>query len=292
MTSHRKVFITGASSLLLREVINLIDLQSFEVTGLTRSETSFLPEGVLRCVGDILEPNTYRSQIKSSDIIIHGAALTHSKDASRYFDVNVQGTEKVLSQIPDGSSPTIVFISSRTAGLNSGAYGRSKIEAENTVKKTAKNWLILRPSEVFGGPKLEGIDSMIKSSLQGGLVPCPVGEKSKMFPIHVTDVGRAIHSSVFENTDLNQIKHINGIKGYTYKELLQLISAITGNKIIPLPVPKVALQLAAKISSILHISVGFVPDQVERLYSKKEHDSEVDYQTVSLEDYINELVLR
>ena len=270
-------------------MINLIDLKSFEVTGLTRSETSFLPEGVLRCVGDILEPKTYKSQIESSDIIIHGAALTHSKDVSRYFDVNVEGTEKVLSQIPEGSNPTVVFISSRVAGLNSGAYGRSKIEAEKRVKDTAKKWLILRPSEVFGGSKLEGIDSMIKSSLQGGLVPCPVGEKSKMFPIHVTDVAKTIYGSVFENADINRIRHINGQIGYTYKELLQLISAVTGNKIIPLPVPQVALRIVAKTSSILPMSVGFVPDQVERLYSKKGHDSEVDYQTVSLEDYINEL---
>jgi len=290
MIKKQQVFITGASSVLLTEVINLIDFAKFEVIGLTRSASSPLPQGLVRCVGDLLDPDTYRVHARSSDIIIHGAALTHSQTPHPYIEVNVGGTTELLNQIPTNRAPLFVFISSRVAGEKSGAYGESKQEAETSVRQSAKNWLILRPSEVFGGSKNEGVDGTIQSALGGGIIPCPIGVQSKMYPIHVKDVAKSIYQSVFENGEQGLVKHVNGRTGYTYKELLQSVESATGKVIVPFPIPKIVMKLAAIVSSTLNISVGFVPDQVERLYSKKEHDSDVDYQTISLEEYLMGLV--
>jgi nucleoside-diphosphate-sugar epimerase len=290
MTSKQKVFVTGASSLLLREVIGLIDLEKTDVVGLTRTDNTALPEGVVRCIGDILEPSTYRDQVVSADIILHGAALTHSQNEDSYFKINVDGTQELLSQIPETRNPLFVLISSRVAGEKSGAYGISKLKAESCVMKRGKKWLILRPSEVFGGSKNEGIDGTIVSALKGGLVPCPLGVPSKMYPIHVKDLGRAIFKVVFVEPAYGRVKYINGQKGFSYKELLGTISSVSGNRIFQVPIHRLILKLAALVSSNLNIPVGFVPDQVDRLYSKKHQDTDVEYQTISLEIYLIGLV--
>lgn len=289
MQHKQKVFITGASSQLLQYVVALMSNETYEIVGLTRSSQPPQHNKIRWCTGDLGNPESYVKELADSDMIIHGAALTHSHDGGEYFRVNVEGTRTLLHTIPSNKNPLVVFISSRVAGLKSGAYGQSKLQAEELVQNSVKRWVILRPSEVFGGTKNEGIDSTIASALAGGIKPCPVGVPSKMYPLHVKDAARAIYETSFISPTENTIHYVNGLVGYSYKELLKAIESVTGNTIYPLPIPKMVLDAVAVLTSILKINVGIVPDQVKRLYSDKEHDPSAIYITEGLIDYLKRL---
>lgn len=290
MQQKQKVFITGASSHLLQQVVALLSVEEYEIIGLTRSEEQQQHHHKIRwCTADLHDQEKYAHELTDSDIIIHGAALTHSQNARDYFRVNVEGTRMLLNSIPPSSNPLVIFISSRVAGPASGAYGRSKLQAEELVQNGVRRWIILRPSEVFGGTKNEGIDSTIASALDGGIKPCPVGIPSRMYPLHVKDAARAIHQLGFINPTENTVRYVNGAVGYNYKELLKTIEGVTGNTIYPLPIPKMVLEAVAVLASLFKIEVGIVPDQVKRLYSEKKHDSDITYQTISLDTYIKGL---
>ena len=57
-------------------------------------------------------------------------------------------------------------LSSNTANSENGAYANSKQLAEKHLQKTLNNWQFFRISEIFGGPKNEGIEKLIKTVLK------------------------------------------------------------------------------------------------------------------------------
>lgn len=285
LAEKQTVFVTGASSALLQEVIKQIATTEFEVVGLTRSAPNSKSEGIRWVEADLFEPDKYSQELNKADVVIHAAALTHSTDSSEYQRVNFEGTKVLLKQLRSNRAQLVVLISSRVAGNDSGSYGLSKLLAENEVKSSTTNWLIIRPAEVFGGSKREGIDSTIISALSKRIQPCPVGLRSKLFPIHRSDAAKAIYKAIFEGQSTNRTVYINGPQGYTYYELLKQIRIVTGKPLTILPVPYPVLAIIATVSALTGINFGFVPDQVKRLYSEKEIGQATET-TISLEEYI------
>jgi NADH dehydrogenase len=285
ITGRKRVFITGASSTLLQEVIQHIPTDGFEVVGLTRNAVPTKVSNTRWVLADLFEPEKYAHELNSADIIIHGAALTHSRNDSEYYRVNVEGFKTLLSQVEDKHRPLFVLISSRVAGPDSGAYGKSKLLAEKLLEETISNWLILRPAEVFGGSKNEGIDSTVHSAMSKRIQPCPIGLRSKLYPIHRSDAAKAVYKAIFEDNVRNQIIYINGSSGYSFLEIIRLVEKVVGRRVTIVPLPHYVLAAAAFISAITGLNFGFVPDQVSRLYSKKEHGPGAET-TLALEEYI------
>ncbi len=288
MATLKHVFITGASSELMQKVVDEIDRTRFTIACLSRDQNRVSGAGIKWVFGDINQPENYSEEVEKADIILHAAAITHSKRQQPYYEVNVNGTKALIGAIPKGKTPLFVFISSRVAGERSGAYGVSKLRAEEEVRKLER-WLIIRPSEVFGGSKSEGIEKTIHSAIRGGLQLCPTGVDSKMFPIHLTDTARAIFETTFKDEVENQTIILNGREGYSFKELLRLVESISGNEITIIPIPKLALNLVGIMASILPLEIGFVPDQVPRLYSKKPHGKGTEG-ILTIEEYVKSLM--
>ncbi|MFT4594934.1 MAG: nucleoside-diphosphate-sugar epimerase [Bacteroidia bacterium] len=288
MENRKHVFITGASSELMRQVLSRLDSETYLVTGLTRLKNQ-TESGLVKWVfGDINQPDTYKAELSKADVVIHAAALTHSKKQDAYFKVNVEGTKALINALPEGGNPKFVFISSRVAGEKSGAYGITKLRAEEEVKKLT-DWIIIRPSEVYGGTKTEGIEKTIHEAINGGVQLCPVGVESKMYPIHITDTVNVIFEAAFGSTTGNRTITLNGPHGYSFKELLTLIERVSGKKMTVIPIPKWFLGLVGFASKWIPMDIGFVPDQVDRLYSVKSHN-EATTASIDLENYIRGIV--
>lgn len=285
----KRVFVTGASSELLLQALSKFPQSEYEIIALSRKKRKDF--GNIKWVkGDLSDNSSYVKYLYGIDIVIHGAAITHTQDQDKYFEINVDGTRSLIrASVGISDNLRFVLISSRTATEESGAYGKSKLRAEEIVKEQTKNWLIIRPSEVFGGSKAEGIDGLIQSSLSGGIVPCPVGLPSKMFPIHSSDASEAIAKAILNTPEDNRIVYVNGPKAYTFKDLLDVIQNETGNKIIPLPIPKIVMKVAAYSSNTFGLNLGFVPDQVDRLYSRKKQ-GEPSNTTITINQYLKSLI--
>jgi nucleoside-diphosphate-sugar epimerase len=83
--------------------------------------------------------------------VIHGAALGPGPDRrdEELFAVNAEGTRRLLDCCAQSGVRRFVHVSSM--GVKSAsAYGRSKLAAEDHVKRSPLEWLILRPAQVFG----------------------------------------------------------------------------------------------------------------------------------------------
>src|SRR5437763_334296 len=69
------------------------------------------------------------------DLVIHFAGLTHASDENQYWKVNLEGTVRLAKVTRENGCRRFVYISTRCATHGSGAYGESKLAAEQELQK-------------------------------------------------------------------------------------------------------------------------------------------------------------
>lgn len=287
MNSKKKVFITGASSELMLKVISIINKEEYQIFTLSRKKSDINEDGIQNIEGNIQNIQLFKKHLESCDILIHAAAITHSFNSKKYYDINLNATKELVDIAVELKVKKFIFISSRAAGLESGAYGKSKFLAEEYIKQKISNRLILRPSEIYGGNKKEGIQKLFSDINTKQFIICPLNVP-KLYPIYIDDAAQFIYNYTFIENPENKIITINGNKGYTYNELIKLISDIFHKKRIIIPIPKFIFMSMKIILKIFQINIGIVPDQIDRLYSKKEINI-TNKKTVDIKKYLKEI---
>lgn len=285
---HR-LLITGASSDLLSRFIALIDPEEYTIRAISRDSRNRSGSRHEWLIGDISDADFVHNAMKGIDVVIHGAAVTHGSKRE-YIEVNVHGTKTLVDEAMQAEVERFVFISSRVAGECSGAYGYSKFTAEQYVRKNVEKWLIIRPAEIFGGTNTEGINRFIRQVASNSIVMCPTGLTSPLRPLHIDDAAQLIFTSIFRSQQENSIVYINGDTDFSLMSLAKSVSSIIGSKPMILPVPSWLLIPLGLLLEKIPLNFGFAPDQVTRLYSKKDYDPEIKHRFKSIQESVQEIL--
>ena|SRR6185295_4841684 len=202
------------------------------------------------------------------DIVIHCAAITHAVDERRYWPINVEATTRLAAAVRAEGCRNFVFISTRCATADAGAYGASKLAAEQELQKFDwESLLIIRPAEIYGANSREGIDEMIATAGKWRVVPAFFGDSHVRFaPLYIDDFGRLATELILREREGVNIEHLCGPEDLTGGALALRISRYCGALPVPLWWPLVAVSIKA-----LH-RFGFSkvkPDQLKRLVAEK-----------------------
>ena len=135
---------------LIRKGSDLSNLS--HLTGLKTVDIDYSSlESIKQCFNDLPQ----------QDLLVHNAGLTKSYTMDKYYKVNVQLTERLCLALKESNQfktkqIKFAYISSMAAigpKLQNGPvsnYGRSKEMAESIVKKSGINYLIFRPTGIYG----------------------------------------------------------------------------------------------------------------------------------------------
>jgi len=202
------------------------------------------------------------------DMVIHFAGVTHASDEQQYWNVNLQGTVRLAEATRTNGCRRFVYISTRCATQGSGAYGESKLAAEQELQKFEwESLLIIRPAEIYGGGGSEGIDRMLALARKWRIIPALFGHANLLFaPMHVDDFSRVVAELIQQHCDGVRIENVCGPEDLSGMVLEYRIGK--RYRAVPLPLwwPAVAFGLKA-----LH-KRGFEivkPDQLTRLTGDK-----------------------
>ncbi|WP_408957979.1 NAD-dependent epimerase/dehydratase family protein [Natrinema sp. 74] len=197
MTETRTAAVTGATGFLGSRLCDRLLADDWEVRGLSRptSDRGDL-EGVDWYVGDLFAGETLRELVDGADAIFHLAGIgLWSAGPETVWDVNRDGTERVLEACRDADVGRVVFTS--TSGTRRprgnaafadetdvaepiGAYQASKAEAEDLVDRYAEtdgDAVTVHPTSIFGPGDEEftaqllamGVEPTMPAHLPGGL---------------------------------------------------------------------------------------------------------------------------
>jgi UDP-glucose 4-epimerase len=128
-----RVLVTGAAGFLGYAVAALLVEQGHQVTGLTRSGASALPNGVQRLEGDLRTPETLPRTVAEVDAVCHLAGLTKVRksrtDPLDYWRTNVGGTLTILDRLASARARRLVLASTCTVYSDQAAQPISETAA-------------------------------------------------------------------------------------------------------------------------------------------------------------------
>ena len=262
------LLVTGASSemgsALLRQLLNNSDLKI----------RAMVHRSLVNVSGCEIRPGNLKNKgllvraLSGVDTVVHMAALTKSTRESDYFEVNVSGTKNLIDACLESGVKKIIYISSAAASLHGGGYSRSKLEAEQSIKKSGMKWLILRPSEVYGQRAGDSINRLIRWIQRYIFVPVLGTGTCKLSPVFIDDVVSAIAVSIFNKELESETIVLAGPEELTYDDLVDRVAAYFGVKRFKLHLPAGLIRLGITVMPKLGMNI-LVPDQISRLLCDK-----------------------
>ena len=202
------------------------------------------------------------------DEVIHFAGATHASDEQQYWNVNLQGTVRLAEAARANGCRRFVYISTRCATRGSGAYGESKLAAEQKLQKFDwESLLIIRPAEIYGSESNEGIDRMLAVARKWRIIPALFGHSNLLFaPMHVDDFTRLASELIQQQRGGVRIENMCGPEDLNGIELAHRIGK--RYRAVPLPVWWPAAALGLKALDQLGFEI-VKPDQLTRLIGEK-----------------------
>lgn len=196
-----RLFITGASGYVGRQVVATASAAALPMALLVRAPASLPPElraavdqgGVEIISGELCDAAPWQARVQPGDVVLHLAAATGKATAREHTRINVEGTRSLAQAAAAGGAAHFVLVSSiatRFPDQTHYPYAHAKSEAERCVREGPLPFTIVRPTLVVGpnAPVLQGF------ALLAGLPITPVfgdGQR-RIQPIDVNDLAAAL----------------------------------------------------------------------------------------------------
>ena len=266
-----RVFVTGASSGIGKRIVTALLLERHTVTCLSRQRDLLIEKAVV-IQGDLQDPTSFSKYLENIDLVIHGAAITHTDNTKLYFKINFEATKGLVRLAEHHHVKRFVYISTRAIGPKGGAYAASKFRAEECVKSSRLSWVIFRPAEVYGTKKEEGIDALINLVLTNKIIPIIGRGQYKFAPVFVDDVVKAALNLIQRNEIVKKTYTICGPESFTLNEFVSVLCQVYSLNRVRLYVPVFLVKMAVSLKHILPLPVPVTRDQIDRLQLYKNSD--------------------
>ena len=198
-----RILVTGASSPIAARVVKrLLMDSSADVWCAQHKREVNIKDSRVRIVDLDLETTEGLDSVDVPfDLVVHFAGVTHTSDEQQYWRVNLEGTMRLATLVRKNGGGRFVFVSTRCATPDSGAYGESKLAAETRLKQLEwTSLLIIRPAEVYGVDGQEGIDRLLRLARRWHVAPAFWGNTGIRFsPIHVDDFSALVASEIIHH---------------------------------------------------------------------------------------------
>ncbi|MFH1662275.1 MAG: NAD-dependent epimerase/dehydratase family protein [Candidatus Falkowbacteria bacterium] len=265
-----KILITGGSGKIGKKLINkLLEFNNYNIKVLSRNNNKNY-NNIKLVVGDLLYIDSLQNALKEVNLVIHLAGLTHTNNYNLYYKINTIGTENLVKACENSDVKKIIYISSRTASNNGGAYAKSKLLAEEKIKNSSLDWVILSLSEVYGAGEDEFISKLINIIKKSYFTPIIGDGNYLLSPVHVDDVISCIINAI-NNGIINKKYIIAGSEEFTLNEIVDYVIKNLKVTRIKIHIPIILIKLIAFIFYLLKINF-ITRDQIPRLICKKPSD--------------------
>jgi uncharacterized protein YbjT (DUF2867 family) len=245
------VLVVGGSGFIGTNLSEELVDRGHDVTVLSRApESEDLPASVDTVRGDVTAYDSIEGAFEDQDAVVYLVALSplfQPKGGNeKHFEIHTEGARHVVQAAEEHGVDRLVHVSALGADPDGPtAYIRAKGQAEDIVTASELEWVIFRPSVVFG----EGGEfvSFTKKLTPPGLAPLPGGGRKTNFqPIWVDDLVPMLADAVEDEEHVGETYEIGGPEVLTLREIAKMVR---GSVILPVPMglAGVGLKIAGSI---------------------------------------------
>jgi nucleoside-diphosphate-sugar epimerase len=202
-------------------------------------------DGVTWIAGALDDPSALDQLVAGADAVVHVAGVVNAPDRAGFAAGNIDGTRAILAATARAGAIPFVHVSSlaaREPDLSN--YGWSKAEAERLVENSTLPWSIVRPPGIYGPGDMDQLDLFRLARRGLAFLPPP----GRLSVIHVDDLARLLLALATGPATRTIHEADDGSGGMTHVDFVANgIGAAVGHRVLPLPLPRALLSLAAMI---------------------------------------------
>lgn len=272
MTVQNKVAcVFGGSGFVGRQVVRALAEKGFVVKVATR-----VPEGAyfLKSAGsvgqivpfecDIHDDDSVAVAVSGAQVVVNCVGALFEKGKRQTFQkLHVDFPAILAKACAKAGAVRLVHISALGVDVGTSKYAKTKLEGEKAVLSSFPVATILRPSVIFGED-----DSFFKMFAElarySPVLPLIGGGETKLQPVYVGDVARAVMAALEKPEARGQIYELGGPEVVSFKEIYERLFKHTGRRRCLVKLPFCMAKVQATFLSILP-HPPLTCDQVEAL---------------------------
>ncbi|MEZ5958821.1 MAG: complex I NDUFA9 subunit family protein [Hyphomonadaceae bacterium] len=199
----------------------------------------------LRVMGDVGQvqlvqanvrfPQSIDAALEDVDAVVNLVAVMCEGGQQNFETLHVEAAQAIAEAAAKRGIKRIVQMSALGAAPKGARYVRSKYRGERAVLGAAPSATILRPSIVFG-PEDNFFNRFAQMATMSPFLPL-IGGKTKFQPIFVGDVADAVVAAIGDRQAQGRVYEVGGPRTYTFKQLLEFITAEIDRPRTLLPLP-------------------------------------------------------
>lgn len=242
--------------------------------------------------GDVTAQNL-DTAVSGADAVVHLVAIPRETGGLSFDKINVEGTQRAVRAAERAGVTRFVHLSALGVVDNPKLdYLYSKWLGEQIVRDSSLDWVVLRPSLLFG--EGDGFFNLVKVTLKWwspGIVAIPGKGDARFQPLSVDDLAIAIEQSASDGGRSCSMYELGGPEWVTYREIVDAVSSATGMRRLPLglPIPLISALTAVtdKVLPIFPVSHDQIsslqrpnytePDAFERTFGVKPRPMDLSY---------------
>lgn len=266
--SKKKILVTGASGFVGRNLVPFLLRKGYSVIALDKVKTSWDRNPRLKVVmADLSQPGKWQERIKTADILVHLAAQISAKDPKEFDKNNVEATINLLEALKGSKIKKIVhFSSAAVTSIRKDKYASTKADQEKLIKKSGVNYVMIRPSMMYGPGDDKNIGWLIRTIKKYPGVPLPGGGNFGRQPVFIGDVCQIV-GKLISGRYPKKVYEIHGNEYVTMKQMVGVIIRTEKLKKIVVPIPNSWLFWTFFIGERVLPNPKFTSDQIISLTS-------------------------
>jgi NADH dehydrogenase len=241
MSEPRTVAVVGATGFVGNAVVRQLADAGHRVIAISREgrRTTGWGQSVQARGADVATGRGLEDALRGTDAVIHLVAIPRETKGRRFAEVNVRGTERVVAAAETAGIRRFVHLSVLGVAEDPRlAYLHSKWLGEQAVTGSSLDWVVLRPSLLFGPG--DGFFRLVRTTLKWwspGIVAIPGRGDARFQPLAVDDLARGVERAIVDDGHVHQVHEIGGPEWVSYREIVDRVMEATGIRRLKMPMP-------------------------------------------------------
>jgi uncharacterized protein YbjT (DUF2867 family) len=252
-----RILLLGAAGFIGRELAGALAARGHELVAAVRRAGWVAPLGVHAVtvidLNRATRPEDWSEALRGCDAVVNCAGILQGTRAQSMRAIHAAAPIALFRACERAGVRRVVQVSAISAERAAGTeYAASKLEADEFLRSTSLDWVVLRPSLVFTRGAYGGTALFRAMAALPFAIPVPGSGEQRFQPIHVRDLARVVVEALEGTRLVRRTVDPVGPEVVTLRQVLEDYRRWLGFEAVPfVPMPAWIVRTAARVGDHL-----------------------------------------